>query len=72
MNYFMSVGYLANGLPELHAEIGEVVAGLKPGRESDNELIMDMNIGMGVEDMVVAVDILKRALKNNVGTRLSL
>jgi len=72
MNYFMSVGYLANGLPKIHAEIGEVVAGVKPGRESDSELIMDMNIGMGVEDVVVAADILKRALKNNVGRRLPL
>lgn len=72
MNYFMSVGYLANGLPELHAEIGEVVAGLKSGRENDSELIMDMNIGMGVEDMVVAADVLKRALAGNLGRKLPL
>lgn len=72
MNYFMSVGYLANGLPELHAEIGEVVAGIRPGRESESELIMDMNIGMGVEDMVVAADILRRALKGNIGRKLPL
>jgi len=72
MNYFMTVGYLANGLPKLHAEIGEVVAGIKPGRERDDELIMDMNIGMGVEDVVVAQNILKRAMQQGVGRKLPL
>ncbi|MFH0921247.1 MAG: ornithine cyclodeaminase family protein [Fibrobacterota bacterium] len=72
MEYFMQVGYLAHGLPKLHAELGEVVAGLKPGRENDDELIMDMNIGMGVEDVVLAQDILKRALVRGVGKRLPL
>ncbi len=72
MNYFMTVGYLANGLPPLHAEIGEVVAGLKPGRESDDELIVDMNIGMGVEDVVIARNILDRAIAKGVGRKLPL
>jgi len=72
MNYFMSIGYLAHGLPPLYAEIGEVVADLKPGRQSDEEVIFDMNIGMGVVDVVVAKDILERAIKENIGTRLPL
>jgi len=72
MNYFMSIGYLEHGLPELYAEIGEVVAGLKPGRENDKELILDMNVGMGLVDMVVARDVLDRAIKRNIGTRLPL
>ena len=72
MNYFMSVGYLAHGLPPLYAELGEVVAGLKPGRQSDEEVIFDMNIGMGVVDVVVAKDIMGRAIKENTGTRLPL
>ncbi len=72
MNYFMSIGYLAHGLPPLYAEIGEVVAGLKPGRQSDEEVIFDMNIGMGVVDVVVAKDMMERAIKENIGTRLSL
>ena len=72
MNYFMTVGYLANGMHTLHADIGEVVAGVKPGRESDDELIMDLNIGMGVEDVVLARDILDRAMKKGIGRRLPL
>ena len=72
MRYFESVGYLPNGLPNIHAEIGEVVVGLKPGRESDSELIMDMNIGMGVEDVVLARNILTKAIEQDVGRRLPL
>ena len=72
MNHLMSIGYLAHGLPPLHAEIGEVVAGVKPGRENDEETIFDMNIGMGLVDVVMAKDILDRAIKENIGTRLPL
>jgi ornithine cyclodeaminase/alanine dehydrogenase len=72
MNYFMAIGYLAHGLPPLYAEIGEVVAGLKPGRQNDEEMIFDMNIGMGVVDIVVARDIVQRAIKETIGTRLAL
>ena len=72
MKYFMTVGYLEHGLPPLHAEIGEVVAGIKPGRECDDELIIDMNIGMGVEDMVVGREVLTRALEKGLGRILPL
>jgi len=72
MNYFMSVGYLPNGLPELYAELGEVVAGRKAGRERDDELIIDMNIGMGVEDVVVGRELYQRACQRGIGTVLPL
>lgn len=72
MEYFRTVGYLPHGLPPVYAEIGEVVAGLKPGRERDEELVVDMNIGMGVEDVVVARAIYDRALERGVGRLLPL
>ena len=72
MEYFMTVGYLEHGLPPLHAEIGEVVAGVKPGRENEDELIIDMNIGMGVEDVVVGAEIFKRASEQGLGRILPL
>jgi len=72
MNYFMGIGYLANGLPEVHAELGEIIAGLKVGRESDQETIMDMNIGMGIEDVVVGKAVLERAIAKGIGTRVAL
>jgi ornithine cyclodeaminase/alanine dehydrogenase-like protein (mu-crystallin family) len=59
-------------LPPLHAEIGEVVAGLEPGREREDELIIDMNIGMGVEDVVIGRELYQRAVCNGIGTVLPL
>jgi ornithine cyclodeaminase/alanine dehydrogenase len=72
MEYFRTVGYLPNGLPPVHAEIGEVVAGERPGREGDSELIVDMNIGMGVEDVVLAREIHRRATAAGTGRVLPL
>lgn len=72
MKYFMTVGYLPHGLPKLHGEIGEVVAKVKPGRERDDELIIDMNIGMGVEDVVVGQALFKRACEKGLGRILPL
>ena len=72
MEYFMTVGYLEHGLPPLHAEIGEILAGVKCGREPSDDLIIDMNIGMGCEDVVVGVEIFKRAKEKGLGTVLPL
>lgn len=59
-------------LPPVHADIGEVVAGPEAGRERDDELIVDMNIGMGVEGVLVARALYERALERGVGRRLPL
>jgi ornithine cyclodeaminase/alanine dehydrogenase len=72
MKHLTTVGRLRDGLPPLHAELGEVVAGLKPGRERDEELIIDMNIGMAVEDVVVGWELFKRACRLNLGRSLPL
>ncbi|MFW6158412.1 MAG: ornithine cyclodeaminase family protein [Planctomycetota bacterium] len=72
MEYFMTIGYLEHGLPPLHGEIGEVVAGVKPGRQSDDELIIDMNIGMAVEDVTVGIELYKRAQEKGLGRILPL
>lgn len=58
MEYFKGVaGYFPDGLPDIYGELGEVVAGLKPGREREDELIVDMNIGMAVEEIVVGAEL---------------
>jgi len=72
MMYFLSIGYLPNGLPEVHAELGEVVCGAKVGREEDTENIMDMNIGMAIEDVPVANELYQRAVQLGIGMRLPL
>lgn len=69
---FASMGYFPDGLPKITCETGEVLAGLKKGRESKDELIVCSNIGMSVCDVVVARAVLNRALENNIGRKLPL
>jgi ornithine cyclodeaminase/alanine dehydrogenase-like protein (mu-crystallin family) len=58
--------------PEPYADLGEIAAGLKPGRESAGERIMVMNLGLALDDMAVAPEILRLAKERGLGTRLPL
>jgi ornithine cyclodeaminase/alanine dehydrogenase len=60
------------GLPEIYGETGEVAAGMKKGRERRDELIVSNNVGMAVEDMMVARRIFDRALEQGLGIKLPL
>jgi len=54
----------------LHAQLGEVVAGLRPGRESAEERILLWHRGLSILDVAVAHLILRRAEAAEVGTML--
>jgi ornithine cyclodeaminase/alanine dehydrogenase-like protein (mu-crystallin family) len=49
------------------AEIGEVVAGLKPGRESEKERILAVPVGMGSQDVAIASKVYKKAIEKGLG-----
>lgn len=57
---------------DIYANIGEIVSGMKPGRESDDEIIFYNPVGMGTEDIIVAKEIYLRAKQLNKGTVLNL
>lgn len=52
--HFYKQGAFPDGLPKLYAELGEIVAGKKPGRETQKERILAINIGLALEDVIVA------------------
>lgn len=54
------------------AELGEITAGLKPGRASEDEIIVCDLTGVGVQDVAAASLVLERALQERKGERLSL
>lgn len=56
----------------LHAELGEVLAGTRPGRETDDEIILLNPMGMAVEDIACAAEVYERAKSRGVGTWLDL
>ena len=54
----------------LHAELGEVVIGERPGRETDHEVILLNSMGMAVVDVACAKAIYDRARQAKIGTWL--
>jgi len=54
----------------LHAELGQIVAGLRPGRERPDERILLWHRGLSILDVAVGALILRRAEEAGVGTML--
>ena len=56
----------------VHAELGEIVAGKKPGRPSPAALTVCDLTGVGVQDVAAAAVVLERARRSGLGERLTL
>ena len=69
--YYKSTGYFQN-TPNPYADLGEIVAGIKPGRQQESERTMAMNLGLALDDMAVAPEIYRRAKERGIGTWLKL
>ena len=69
--HFKSEGYLKS-LPEIYADLGEIVAKKKPGRQNDKERIMVMPLGLALEDVGVAIHVYQTALEKGIGRKLPL
>ena len=54
----------------LHAELGQVVAGAKPGRERDDETILFWHRGLSTSDIALGAAMLAKAKRLGLGTRL--
>jgi len=54
----------------LHAELGQIVAGLKPGRQSDEETILLWHRGLSLSDIALGSALLEKAKAANLGQRL--
>jgi len=66
------VGGFDGPLPERHSELGEIIVGQKPGRESEKERIIDFNYGLAIEDVAMANEIYLRAKAKGLGQVLPL
>jgi alanine dehydrogenase len=54
------------------AEIGEIVAGLKPGREREDEITVFTSTGLAIQDAIVAKLVYDKALKKGVGVSIKI
>jgi len=57
---------------EIYAELGEIVAGKKPGRVSNDEITVFDSTGLAIQDVAVARLVYEEAKKKGVGTRVKL
>jgi ornithine cyclodeaminase/alanine dehydrogenase len=71
LRYYQSVGYFQH-IPPVHADLGELVAGHKAGRETSAERTMAANLGLALDDMAVAPLLYQKALQKGIGTWLPL
>jgi alanine dehydrogenase len=60
------------GPDHVHAELGELVTGARPGRTSDAQLTLYKSVGVGVEDDVAAALALERARELDLGVVVAL
>jgi alanine dehydrogenase len=54
----------------LHAELGQIVAGLKPGRESDAETNLFWHRGLSLSDIALGHALLEKSQRLGIGQRL--
>jgi len=52
----------------VHGELGEIIAGSKPGRTSDDEIVLFDSTGTGLQDAAAAAAVYERALGSGKGT----
>jgi len=71
LRLYQSMGYF-QGIPPIHADLGELVTGRKPGRETPAERTMTANLGLAIDDMAVAPLLYERARAKGIGTWLDL
>jgi ornithine cyclodeaminase/alanine dehydrogenase-like protein (mu-crystallin family) len=57
------------GIADVHAELGELVAGRKPGRTSPEEITIFDSTGTALQDVAAAAMVYERATKSGQGAR---
>jgi len=57
---------------DIHADLGEIVAGDKPGRENANERTYFNAVGLSYVDVAIALAMYQRALSEGMGQELTM
>jgi ornithine cyclodeaminase/alanine dehydrogenase-like protein (mu-crystallin family) len=63
---------LIEGEGHIRAELGEVLAGMAPGRTGEDEITLFRSLGLAVEDLAAAQVAVSRARERGLGTEVEL
>ncbi|MGH3066530.1 MAG: ornithine cyclodeaminase family protein [Gaiellaceae bacterium] len=69
-DYIIAAAEGAVGPEHIKAELGEVLAGMHPGREHEDELTVFESLGIAVEDLASAELVVRRAREQDVGSEV--
>ena len=58
-------------IADIHAELGMIIAGKRPGRESDKENIIFDSTGMALQDVAAAAIVYEKALASGIGVKMN-
>lgn len=70
LHHALKTGCVSRG--DVYAELGEIVAGNKPGRTTEDEIIVFDSTGMALQDVAAAAIVYERALKVGHENRINL
>jgi ornithine cyclodeaminase len=71
-DYVLAAAEGAIGPEHIEAELGEVLAGMHPGRGSEDELTVFESLGIAVEDLAAAELVVRRARERGAGVEVEL
>ena len=60
------------GPEAIHAELGEVIAGVKAGRTSEDQITIFGTVGLAFQDLAAAWQVYSRAKREGIGTEIEL
>ena len=70
-DYVLAAAEGAVGPEHIKAELGEVLAGMHPGREHEDELTVFESLGIAVEDLASAELVVRRAREQGAGAEVA-
>jgi ornithine cyclodeaminase/alanine dehydrogenase len=70
LHHAIAAGYINN--EQVHAELGEIVAGTKLGRTTSEEIIIFDSTGMALQDVATAALVYEKAVRSARGTVMNL
>jgi len=70
LRYYREEDYFRE-TPEVYADLGELVGGKQPGRQSRHERTAAINLGLALEDMATAIQVYHRARAQGIGRELA-
>ena len=70
LHHAIAAGAMSRG--DVRAELGQVIAGLRPGRLTEDEIVVFDSTGMALQDVAAAAAVYERAIRGSRGLEVNL